>query len=175
MPDIFEFLSPSDSVTGELIFDVLNWFRIRDEKFPVTDEQFATMFHLWESSTDRELMNGEFVLPRLETSVVKPFILAKLKDPSYTERESLLPLVSRLPLSVGELDVEMIDWIIARISYGRFSIEYPAANILGAVCNETIVREKIVPLLASSQDEIRSAARETIKRAERNLEIRFLI
>ncbi len=175
VPDILEFLSPSDFVTGELIFDVLHWLYMLDEKFSITNKQFATMFHVWECSSQQELMNGEQVLPRAETSVAKPFLLAKLSDPTYPERERLLPLVSRLPLNIGDLDVEIIEWIVGRISYSRFHREYPAADILGTVCSETVVREKIMPLLTSSHDDVRSAAREAVKRAERNLGVRLLL
>ncbi len=109
-------------------------------------------------------------------AVSKKILIDRFSNTDYPYREVMLEYLAWLDLSSGDLSHEILEWLITKMDFRPKDSPFwtPVAQILGKVSNETIVYEKLIPLLTSSNKIVRDNAYQTIKIAERQLGKRFL-
>ena len=112
------------------------------------------------------------------SAVSKDMLLKRFSDATYPFREQLIEFVARLPLVKGDLSIDVIGWLVTRLgSEGETHPVYlwdSTAHILGMVCDEGTLKEKLIPLLNSSNEVLRSNAYIAVSEAERILGKRFI-
>lgn len=169
LPDLFTFLRKDDPKLRITILEALRWLRTRSEELPISKEDCAFLFGLWEKQP--QLFDGAaFLLADNFRAVSKPLWLERLNDPTYPGRVQLTEWVSRMPLTKADLKPEVIEWLITKFdTKSRFGEWSPVAIIVGQVLDESAVHEKLIPLLASANPKIRSNAYTAVKIAERTL------
>ena len=178
IPDILVYLKTEDAKMRLTVLEALRWHAVARAQLPLGKEHCEDLITIWETADFMESHIAGFLLADNCSNVSKDMLLKRLNDESYPFRERLIELVARLPLVKGDLSAELVEWLITKLDYETPSYQRtwgnPAAHILGKVCDETIVTEKLIPLLKSKNDVVRSNAFIAILEAERTLGKRFI-
>jgi len=179
VPAVFAYLKTEDAKLRLTVLEALHFTLHINEQLPISKEDCQHLITLWENSKDfYEQHKVGFLLVDHCSKVSKDMLLNKFSDASYPFRERLIELVARLPLAKGDLSSDVINWLITKLDcrsdrdprYHR----NPTALILGKVCDESILREKLIPLLHSKNEVVRSNSYTAIDEAERTLGRRFI-
>jgi len=150
-----------------------------NEQLPISKAWCEELTTIWENSVDSyEQHKSGFLMTDHCSYISKDMLLKRFEDPAYSFRERLIELVARLPLQKEDLSIDVIDWLITKLDCrydhcGRFYTS-PVARILGRVIDESIITEKLAPLLGSKNEIVRSNAYITILEAERTLGKRLI-
>lgn len=179
IPEIFAYLETDDVKLRLTVLETLQWTLGHDEQLPISKEDCEHLTTLWETSDEYMEKNIAGCLLTDNFSVVsKDMLLKRFNDATYPFRERLIEFVARLPLVRGDLSIDVIEWLVTRLGYdGETHPVYswnPVAHILGMVCDEGTLKEKLIPLLNSSNEVLRSNAYIAVSEAERILGKRFI-
>lgn len=179
LPHILTYIRAEDHRIRTTVLDALHMSLKLEEELPISLEDCEYLMRLWEESKDyTEKSTCEYLLTDHCTRLSKELFLKRLRDENYPNREDLLEPVSRLPLVRGELNANLIDWLLSNMDYRQKhyppSVRSPVATILGKVSDQATIKEKIVPLLESTNEVVRSNAYAAIKIAEASLGERLI-
>ncbi len=179
IPDIFAYLETDDVKLRLTVLETLRWTLRHDEQSPINKENCEHIITLWETSDEyMEKHIAGCLLTNNFSAVSKDMLLKRFSDVAYPFRERLIEFVARLPLVKGDLSMDVIEWLVTRLGYdGETHPIYswnPVARILGMICDEGILKEKLIPLLKSSNEVLRSNAYIAVSEAERVLGKRFI-
>nr|QNO47716.1 hypothetical protein LDJELIEA_00014 [Methanosarcinales archaeon ANME-2c ERB4] len=179
IPEIFAYLETDDVKLRLTVLETLRWTLGHDEQLHISKEDCEHIITLWENSDDYMGKNiAGCLLTDNFSAVSKGMLLKRFSDATYPFREQLIEFVARLPLVKGDLSMDVIEWLVTRLGYdGETHPVYswnPAARILGMVCDEGTLKEKLIPLLNSSNEVLRSNAYIAVSEAERILGKRFI-
>ena len=176
-PDIFPYLKTADAKLRKTVIDALRWALGPDELLPLNMEDCEYLITLWEASNNVfEKVDLGQLLTYNCSHLSKDILLKRFSDPTYPFREQLIDLIANLNLAKGDLPTDLIEWLITKLDYKSQLIhrQSPVALILGKICDESTVTEKLIPLLKSENEALRSNAFVAVTQAERNVGKRFI-
>jgi HEAT repeat protein len=179
LPDIFAYLKTNNKDIRLTVLETLRWALPHEEQIVIDKESCENLITLWETTDeDMEKHIVGFLLTDQCSTMSKDMLLKRLSDVTYPFREELIEFVERLSLIKGDLSLDVIEWLITKLHYTNeeylmFSWN-AAASILGSVCDEGILKEKLIPLLNSNNEVLRSNAYIAVSKAERVLGKRFI-
>lgn len=179
IPDIFVYLKTDDAKLRLTVLETLRWFLPYDKQFPISKEDCEHLIALWETGAEyMERHIAERLLTLNCSALSKDMFLKRLSDVTYPYREELIELVARLPLVKGDLSRDVIEWLVTKLDYKSETHPMhswnPVSHILGRVCDEGILTEKLIPLLNSNNEVLRSNTYIAVSEAERVLGKRFI-
>lgn len=179
LPDILSFLRIDNHDLQETVLKALDNHAGYRKQLPIKKDDALFLLNLWEDwcdSPDRQQV-GQLMADHVQ-SITKPILLERLADPNYRFRNDIIELVARLPLEKGDLSRSVIYWLISKFAISREErsryFDNPVTKIVGKVSDESLVVEKLVPLLSSSNEAVKNNAYLAVKTAERALGKRFL-
>lgn len=179
IPDIFDYFKKDDAKLRLTVLEALQWALGHEEQLSIDKENCECLITILETTdVDREKHIAGTLLSRHCSSISKDMLLNKLSDVTYPFRELLIEFVANLPLVKGDLPIDVIEWLITKLH--DKSEEYPmdswnpVARILGRVCDEGNLKEKLIPLLNSNNEVLRSNAYIAVSEAESVLGERFI-
>ena len=179
IPDIFDYFKKDDAKLRLTVLEALRWALGHEEQLSIDKENCECLITIWET-TDEDM--GKHIAGTLLTdhcpSLSKDMLLKRLSDVTYPFRDRLIEFVARLPLVKGDLPIDVIEWLITKLhdkseSY-PMDLWNPAARILGRVCDEGVIKVKLIPLLNSNNEVLRGNAYIAVSEAERVLGKRFI-
>jgi len=181
IPEILAYLKTSDAKLRLTVLEALSSAALElglKGQLPLSKEDCENLISIWETSDDFfERHRAGFLLVDHCSRLSKDMLLKRLSEETYPFREQLIGLVARLSLAKGDLSTHLIEWLITKLDYEgeiyKRKHGNSAARILGMVCDEGIVRKRLIPLLKSKNDVTRSNTFIAILRAERTLGKRF--
>lgn len=179
IPDIFAYLKTDDVELRLTVLEALRWTVDYEEQLSLNKENCELLITLLETTDEgMEKHIAGFLLTDHCSTISKDILLKKLCDKAYPFREQLIEFVARLPLVTGDFPLDVIDWLITKLDHKsekyKMDLWNPAPRILGRVCDEGVIKEKIIPLLNSSNKVLRSNAYVAVSEAERVLGKRFI-
>ena len=177
LPDILSYLRSENRSLRSTVLDTLDWLRgPGEEQLPISKKDCEYLVRLWErlSVQDREITPLLFLLGDAFQSIAKPLLLRRLSNPRYKLRVQLLPIISRMPLTQGDLSPAVIEWLIGKFGIELDPYEWPPGQVVGMVAEESMVTKKLIPLLSSPDPTVRNNAYCAIRVAEGRLEKRLL-
>jgi len=179
IPDIFDYFKKDDAKLRLTVLEALQMALGYEEQLSIDKENCECLISILET-TDEYLekhMVGA-LLARNCSLLSKDMLLNRFSDVTYPFREHLIEFVADLPLVKGDLPIDVIEWLITKLhdKSERYPMDAwnPVARILGRVCDERNLKEKIIPLLNSSNEVLRSNAYVVVSEAERVLGKRFI-
>lgn len=160
-----------------------------------SEENCQLLLDTWESSDDPDERDklGELLTdmcPKLSKSAV----LERIQNPVYPLRSELIYPLSRLSISRGDLSEDVLEWLLEKLGDEEYKgrgpslshieegflfqrvvvgqvddtrYQYnPVARILGKVSDERMVREILIPLTHSKNEDLREGAHYALHLAE---------
>ena len=174
LPDLYKFFRTADDVVLNILIEALQWVLITEDQLPISQEDFDVIFSRWEREHVKKTCNPNFfALLAGFGDVSKPTILEKLSDPTYRFRDDLVDILARVTVGQKDLDPSAVEWLITRLGRQSDDRWNAVAQVLGRVLDQSMIEERVVPLLASTNASLRAGAYQTIKVAEQTLGIRF--
>lgn len=179
LPDIFAYLKTNNNDLRLTVLETLRWTLPYNEQIDIDKESCENLITLWET-TDNYMEKHiiGFLLTAQFSTMSRDMLLKRFSDVTYPFREELIEFVDRLSLVKGDLSLDVIEWLITKLHYKNEKYHMlswnPAASILGSVCDEGILKEKLLPLLNSNNEVLRSNSYIAVSKAERVLGKRFI-
>jgi HEAT repeat protein len=179
LPDIFAYLKTNNKDLRLTVLETLRWALPHKEQIVIDKESCENLITLWETTDeDMEKHIIKFLLTDQFSTMSRDMLLKRFCDVTYPFREELIEFVDRLSLVKGDLSLDVIEWLITKLHYKNEKYQMlswnPSASILGSVCDEGILKEKLIPLLNSNNEVLRSNAYIAVSKAERVLGKRFI-
>ena len=179
LPDIFTYLKTNNKDLRLTVLETLRWALPHKEQIVIDKESCENLITLWETTDEyMEKHIVGFLLTDQCSTMSKDMLLKRLSDVTYPFREELIEFVERLSLVKGDLSLDVIEWLITKLHYTNEEYHMfswnPVASILGSVCDEGILKEKLIPLLNSNNEVLRGSAYIAVSKAERVLGKRFI-
>jgi HEAT repeat protein len=178
LPNILSFLRSENDSLRSTVLDTLDWVRRPGEQLPISKKDCEYLVRLWERPSVQNRadvsVHFTFLLGDAFQSIAKPLLLKRLSNPKYKLRVQLLPIISRMPLAKGDLSSAMIEWVLSEFKIGLPPYEWPPGEIVGMVAGESMVSKKLIPLLLSSNPNVRNNAYRAIRAIENRLGRRLL-
>ena len=179
IPEIFVYLKKDDAKLRLTALDALRRALGHEEQLSIDKENCEFLITILETTDEyMEKHTAGTLLTRHCSSLSKDMLLNRFSDVTYPFREHLIEFVAYLPLVKGDLPIDVIEWLITKLhdksEMCSMDAWNPVAHILGRVCDEGNLKEKIIPLLNSSNEVLRSNAYVVVSEAERVLGKRFI-
>ena len=181
LTDLLKTLNLSDDLKyKELILGAIEFSSHNVGEIEIEYETFEKLFILWEDYHDLGNLYWfeQYVLKNLISrncySVSKEYLFENLNKENYKYRVYLLEIIVEWSISRNDVSDTTLEWLInlikmeieIEIKTSSF-YEYILIDILGKICNEDDLTDKITPLLNSNNAKVSSSAYKIIKRADR--------
>lgn len=175
-PDIFTYLKTDNAQLRLTVLEALRWSLLHEEQITISEDDCEILLTLWEEGDEHmERHIAGFLLSDHRLPLSKNMLLARLSDTGYMHRERLTELVARLPLVKGDLSRDVLEWLVTKLDK---KYDWPGTSheskILGHVCDELFLKERLIPLLNSINEVVRNNAYLAVSIAERTLGKRFI-
>jgi HEAT repeat protein len=177
LPDLYPFFHVENESLRSTMVDALRMLAGLKEQLPISEEECNYLFTLLERrSSFRSLMSLRWLISGHFQAVSKPIILKKITDPLYPLRNELIEALSHLPLARGDLPPDTVEWLITKLDRkAEFGVWSPMGQLLGRVLDESMIAERVIPLLASSNPVVKNNAHIVLQTAEDALGKRFTL
>lgn len=175
-PDIFIYLKTKNAQLRLTVLEGLRWALLHEEQLTISEEDCEILLNLWEESDEyMERHIAGFLLSDHCLPLSKNMLLARLSDTGYVHKERLTELVARLPLVKGDLSRDVLACLVTKLNkkYDWPGISHES-KILGHVCDELFLKERLIPLLKSNNEVVRNNAYLAVSTAEWALGKRFI-
>jgi HEAT repeat protein len=180
IPDILNFAHTKNEDLRNCIFETFSWL-FTEEDITISREDAEWLLGLWEIAVEEgdlvPLSHLEYALKTIFRGTAKSLVLERLLDEQYKFRKELVRLAANLSLTRAEVPFTLLEWLLTQLgeeARDDFFDWNPVSRIIGATIEEGAVREKLLPLLLSSNPVIRNNTYLAIREAERRLGRRFL-
>lgn len=177
LPGIYKFLYIENEDLRRTIFSALRSMGGYEDQLPITKKDCEYILSLWEKSLENSEQNIDigYILSDRFQSISKSLLLSRLSDPKYPCRIQILPYIERLPLVKEDISLDVLDWLVTMLVLpAQIPGWNPISDIIGKLADESLINGKLIPLLSSSNDVVRSNTYLAIRKAENRIGKRIL-